>query len=1030
MKKTNQNLFRIAVLGFFLAVLHVSVNAAVGEKLAPENGNLKNASAIQQQKSVSGKVTNNHGEVLPGVTVAIKGMAKGTITDVNGSYTIPNLNESDVLVFSFMGMKTQEIGVAGKTSIDVELSEDVQGIDEVVVVGYGTQKKVNLTGAVSTLGSEDLQSRPITQTSQALQGKIAGVTITQNFGTPGSDAGTIRVRGIGTLGNNNPMVLIDGVEGNIDDLNPRDIESISVLKDAASSAIYGSRAANGVILITTKRGSKSESISVSYNGLFTAQTPTRLPEIVDGATYMLFKNENERNYGRTNLYSDEYIQKYKTNLGTEPYFNTNWFETAMKNRAMQYQHTLTVRGGSEKVAALVSISDLTQDGLIEHTNFNRRTLRFNTDFKATNKLSFALDGSLYLENQLTPSRGSVAIFQMMTEIPPIFPSKWSDGSYGEGWNGDNPLGYINDGGSSNNSHSRIQLNFKANYQFNDWLSGEIKYAPKYQSTYSTSMIKKYPFKRIDGSTDVRPLGLNSLSNSYSRSVENFFQALIRLDKNLGEHHILGTFGFEALDNRGDNFYASRQNFLLPQYEVLSGGDENYKDNGGGASEFSLMSYLGRINYSFKEKFLLEANLRYDGSSRFAQLNRWGVFPSFSAGWRISQEGFMQDVDFITNLKIRTSWGKLGNQNIGNYPYLGVISINQPYYFGKTVVQGAAQTVLPNEYVSWETTADMNFGLDFGLFQNKLTGSLDVYKRNTYDILYTRDIPAVIGLSASEQNIAEVENFGWDFQLGYDDKIGSLGYNVNFILSDVHNKVLNLAGKPQYGRNVIFEGEEFKSYYGYECIGIYKSQEDLAKYPTLNSSVKIGDLIYKDISGPSGVPDGKIDAANDKKIIGSSIPRYNFGFNIDLDYKGFDFSIFLQGVGKKNLYYDYVNYAFGGNYFTYQLGRLIPDDPTSYEKADWPRIQDNASANTEDSSFRLYNAAYIRCKNIVLGYTAKKSFLNKVNVDGLRIYLTGQNILTIDKLKIKTIDPEAPDSDHGASYYPNTKTFAIGIDIKF
>ena len=1024
MSKTNQNLFRIVVLGSILAVLNFTVDAAVGEKVVPEDGNFKNGSAIQQQKSVSGKVTDLTNSPIPGVSVVVKGTNTGTITDGNGNYTLNNVSEGATLQFSFIGMQAQTITVSGKSTINVILKEDVQGIDEVVIVGYGTQKKVNLTGSVAILDTKGLQSRSITQTSQALQGKMAGVTITQNFGIPGNDAGTIRIRGIGTLGSKDPMVLIDGVEGGLNDINPRDIENISVLKDAASASIYGSRAANGVILINTKRGNKNEPMSVNYNGLFGAQVPTRLPDLVDGANYMVLKNEGERNNARPNLFPDSYIQEYKKNVGTEPYFNTDWVDASMKKKAMQYQHTLTIRGGTEKISALVSLSDLKQDALIENTNYERKTLRFNSDFKATNRLSFAMDGSLYQEKQIKPSVGDNSIFRMMAEIPAIYPAIWADGATGEGWNGDNPLGYIRSGGSNRNTYSRVQLNMRANYQFTDWLNAEVRYAPKYLSTYNTNMVKQYTFKRIDSSTGVRPAGLNSLSNSYSTTLENFYQSLIKINKKIGLNSFSSTLGFEMLDNRNDNFNASRQNFLLPQYEVLSGGDENYKNNNGGASEFSLVSYLGRVNYSFNDKYLLEANLRYDGSSRFASERRWGLFPSISAGWRISQESFMKNIQLLSNLKIRASLGKLGNQNIGNYPYLGVISINQPYYFGKTVVQGAAQTVLPNAVVTWETTADLNFGLDFGFFKNRLSGSLDLYKRNTYDILYTRDIPAIIGLSASEQNIAEVENKGWDLQLSWNDKVGKFEYGVDVVLSDVYNKVLNLNGKPQYGRNVIFENEEYQAFYGYECLGIYRSQDDLDKYPKLNTNVKIGDLIFKDQNG-----DKIIDATNDKKIIGSTIPRFNFGVTANLAYKGVDFSLFVQGVGKKDLYYNVTTPAYGGTFFTYQLGRLIPEDPTTYLTADWPQINGATTIN-EDNSFHVYNAAYIRCKNVVLGYTFPESLVKKSRLGGLRIYFTGQNLFTIDKLKIKTIDPEAPSSSTGQSYYPNTKTFALGIDLKF
>ena len=985
-----------------------------------------------QQRSVAGLVISNDDNLpISGVSVLVKGTSRGTATDANGRFTIEAL-ESDMLVFSYIGFMSREIQ-ANVREMNVTMYVNAEELEEVVVVGYGTVKKVNLTGSVSTMDAKDIASRPITQTSQALQGKMAGVTITQSFGIPGSDAGSIRIRGIGTLGNTNPMVLIDGVEGSLNDINPKDIESISALKDAASSAIYGSRAANGVILVTTKRGRKNEAMSVTFSGLSGMQLPTYLPKVTDGATFMMLKNENERNNGRTNVYSESYIQEYKSNVGTEPYFDTDWYDAAMKDKAMQYQYDVTVRGGTDKISGMVSFSDLTQSALIDKTNFRRQTFRFNTDFQATNRLSFAFDGALYSQKQVEPSRGAGDLFEMMAEIPGIYPAMWADGAYGEGWNGDNPLGHMIEGGSSNRTSTRVQLSIKGKYEFTDWLDAEFRYAPKYQSSYSTTMRKQYTFKRIDGSQGTRPTGRNSLSNSYSKTLENFYQALIRANKTWEAHTFSAYLGYEALDNQSLNFNASRENFLLPDYEVLNGGDANYKDNSGGGSEYALMSFFGRVNYSYQNKYLFEANLRYDGSSRFAKENRWGAFPSFSAAWRISEEGFMQDIMSLSNLKLRASWGRLGNQNIGNYPYQGLISINSPsrtvpYYFGKTAAVGAAQTVFPNEKVSWETTEDMNFGIDFGLFKNRFTGSFDGYKRNTFDILYQREIPGIMGLAASEQNIAQVQNIGWDLQLGWRDHTGGLQYSLDFVLSDVHNKVINLDGKPVYGRRAIFEGEEYNAYYGYECIGIYRSQDDLDNYPTLNTNVKIGDLIFKDQNG-----DGKIDETNDKKIIGSSIPRFNYGLSINLDFKGLDFSVFLQGVGKKNLYYNVYMNRYGGAYYTYQLDRLIPDDPTTWTTASWPKLADPSAsaAMNEDNSFHVYNAAYLRCKSMILGYTIPESIVKKIRLSNLRVYLTSQNLFTFDNIKISTIDPEAPDTNqYATSYYPNVKTLAFGIDIKF
>lgn len=981
--------------------------------------------------TIRGRVVDGKGEPIASANVLVKGTTVGSITDANGNYSI-KAPAGGTLVFSYVDFLPKEIAIKSASSINVVLEANETSMNQVIVVGYGTQKKVNVTGAVGTIDAKDIQDRPISQTSQALQGKVAGVTVTQNFGIPGNDGGTINVRGIGTLGNSNPLVLIDGVEGDINLVNPQDIENISILKDAASSSIYGSRAANGVILVTTKRG-LIQPPSVSYNGLVGFQVPTNLPKIVDGHTYMNLKNENERNSNRANLFSEDNIQEYLINRGTEPYFDTDWYKVAMKSHSLQQSNDVSVRGGSEKISGIISFGNLQQDALIDNTKFNRQTFRFNTTFKANDKLSFNFNGALYKHTQTEPSPGTNSIFEMMTEIPPLYPALWANGEYGEGWNGSNPLALIRSGGSTKLSSSRIVIDIQGKYAIADWLDLELRYAPKFLSTNSSSMIKRYDYRRVDNSNDIYPRGRNRLTNSHSSTLENFYQGLLRANKDFGENKISLLLGAEAIDNKYTFFDAARENYILEDFEVLNAGDEFYDRNSGIANEFALLSYFSRVNYSYKGKYLAEANLRYDGSSRFAKNNRWGTFPSFSLGWRIDREDFMDQVGVFTNLKLRVSWGRLGNQNIGNYPYQSIISINQPlttvpYSFGKVVAPGGAQIYLPTTNISWETTEDKNLGLDFGFLRNRLTGSFDLYKRTTFDILYIREIPSLMGLKPSEQNVAKVQNIGWDLQLSWNDKINKFSYGADFVLSDVRNKVLDLNGKPQYGRNVIFEGQEYLAYFGYENMGIYRSEDDLKTYPSLFSNAKIGDLIYKDLNG-----DGKIDNINDKKIIGSSIPRFNFGLSLNMSFKGFDLNLFLQGVGKKNLYSNIFTSRFGGNYYNYQLGRLVPEDPSTWATANWPRLQegDQGSANYQDNSFYLFDASYIRCRNITLGYNIPAALTGKLNISAVRVFLTGRNMFTIDKLKRYSIDPESPDIYmYGTDFYPNTKVFAFGMYVKF
>mgnify|MGYP000364761672 CR=1 FL=1 len=991
-----------------------------------------------QSATITGKVSGDDGAGLEGVSVTVTGSSVGTVTGKDGAYSISVPSSATSLSFAHVGLIEQQVNISGRTVIDVRLTADAAGLDQVVVVGYATQRKATLTGAVSVLNKEALTNRPVTQISQALQGQMAGVTVTQNFGLPGSDGGTVRIRGIGTLGNNDALVLIDGIPGGLNDVNQNDIESLSVLKDAAAAAIYGSRGANGVILITTKRGKKNQPMSIEYNGFVTAQQPTYIPEMVKGYDYMILRNEEARNSGQAGPYSQDFINEYQEKVGTEPWFNTNWVDFSTKSNALQHSHNLQFTGGSEKLSTMLSLGYLKQDGLMENSEFKRTQVRFNNNLQASDRLSFSLDAYLNRETGVAPNGngngGANALFRQMYEIPAIFPVLWADGQFGEGWQGANPYAFIVAGGLNTTNNTRVQLQFKGNYKIFDWLSAELVYAPKYLSGFSEAKVKKYDFKRIDGSIGRWPQENNRVTMGSGRTVENNYRAILRLNKNFGRHNIGALAGIESIDNYSEGFFASRQNYLLQDYMVLNSGDPATRDNGTNTNtptEWWLFSQFGRLTYSFDEKYLFEADFRYDGSSRFSsKTKQYGFFPSFSAAWRISEESFLKNSSFISNLKLRMSWGQLGNQELQgqnpNYAYMSLIDLNQPYYFGGVPVTGAAQTIIANELLTWETSTSMNAALEFGFLNNRLNGQVDLYKRNTKDILYDRDIPAIVGLSAAPQNIAEVQNVGWEFVLGWNDRINDFRYSADLVLSDVQNKVIDLKDKPVYGRNALLEGEEFQAFYGYEVIGIYRSDKDLDDFPKLNNNVKLGDLIYKDQNG-----DGTIDAVNDRKVIGSNIPRMTYGLTLTAGYKNFDLSIFLQGVGKKNFYFIATDAGSGGNYASYQMGRFIPDDPSTHASAAYPRlVTQSANPNLVDNSFYLMDAAYLRCKNVALSYKLPAKLLQRMKIKDIKIFVTGTNLFTIDDLAIDFVDPESPTTSTGASFAPNAKMYSLGLNVRF
>ncbi len=1000
-----------------------------------------NIAGYSQNINVKGVVKDVNNAPMPGVAILEKGTTNGTITDSNGNYVIKVSNSNVTLVFSFIGMKTQEVAVNGMSTINIKMESEDVALDELVVVGYGTQKKVNLTGAISNVTAKELDARPITNMSNALSGLATGVYVSQPDGQPGKDDATIRIRGVGTLNDANPLILIDGVESSMSDINPNDVESISVLKDAASSAIYGSRAANGVILITSKKG-KVGKLKVSYSGYYGVQSTTKKMDYVkDFATYMELGNEAYENVDMAPIFAKSEIELWKTTHDPVLTPNIDWVDVWYGDNAAIQSHFISFSGGTEKTRYNFSLGYLDQDGITPDTWAKRYNFRMNWEGSIFDNLKIGtnLSGSWKDLEDLDWSE----IFHQMPGIPY---EKNKDGRYGYA----QALG----AGTVNNPRaqweSRDALQRQTRFLGKAYLNWEIIPGLKFSENIAVNFYNGLS-RTFQGKVDLwnfsedaimRTLGAPRKaknSNDEHYTITNY--TTLNYNFSLADDHnfnALAGYSYESF--RLDKFSGSIEKFHNNQLQVLNVGLENPQVTGT-ASEWALISWFGRLNYDYKSKYLFEANIRYDGSSRFKKGNKWGIFPSFSAGWRVSEENFMSDVDWLDNLKLRLSWGKLGNQNIGAYPYQTTYSLGQNYTMGGAVTSGIASTAIVNTNIEWESTTTSNIGIDATLF-GKLNITAEYFDRLTDGILINMKVPKTMGDKTDPiVNLAEVRNNGWEFSANYRDKLGDLNYSVGFNISNVTNEVTKYQGEVRSGGDfVTWEGHPFNSMYGYVCEGIIRTQEELNQLNEnarqlsgnnsayfINNKTKPGDLKYKDLDG-NGIIDSK-----DRKIIGNTIPKFTYGFQLNLSYKQFDFNALFQGVKDRDSYLGGVGvFPMGVNGDRGQIpskwvnNRYIPSDQSTWQSASLPRIVNigNHRKNYEFSTFWKQDASFLRVKSIQLGYTLPKI----KGIDKARIYLNGENLFTFTDFE--GYDPERSQTATGISRYPLQKTISFGVQVSF
>lgn len=992
-----------------------------------------NLIAQQSDINVGGTVTDMNGVPFPSVTVQEQGTNNGVLTDFDGNFTIKVNSLQSVLVFSYVGMKTIQRTVDGNTIMNVQMEEDAQALDEVLVVGYGTQTRAKVTGAISSVDGDDLAARPVTNTATALQGMSPGLTILNQGGAPGNEDIGIRIRGIGTLNNSSPLVLVDGIEQSLSSVEPQNIESISVLKDAASAAIYGSRAANGVILVTTKRGTVSGT-TISYDAFVGIQNPSFFPEKADPESWLRLENEAQVNAGGSPTFSEEYIQNVVAGTNPLEFPFANWEEGIFNPDALMQQHTFSLSSGGEIGRVFASLNYSDTDGILINFNNKQATMRVNADLYASDKLTFKMN-LLYRNGHFSrPGFTAQRLLQGLLHINRNVVMEYPDGTYDLVAGYWNPHAMAKEGETDRLDDDVVaQAGFEYDFTESLSLEGDVSYKLEKsgQSEFMNSLAGMKNYLTGEPAAVSGWFATNQLTETQNTVRELSQRLYLNYSNNFGNHEVQALAGYEEIYNQFKNVLARRQNFFNNDLRDLDAGGVKNQNVGGYNNEWRLRSFFGRLNYAFDDKYLFQANLRYDGSSRFGEGNRWGLFPSVSAGWIITNENFMEDfVDntIINTIKLRGSWGQLGNQNIGLNRFRNTYNLNEGYQFGGVVVPGAAVTTAGNPDITWETSTMSNVGFDMTFLNNRIGLVAEYFWKYTDDILIELPISRTIGVNPPVQNAAEVSNNGYEISLNYQNEFrpdGGFNYSVGINFSDVINKIEDLKGAGPFFPDVFSiwtEGESMNSLRGLTSPGLYLSQEDLDQYPaTLNPSVGIGDIIYEDVNG-DGVISQSIYPGGDQIIIGNEDPRYEFGVRFNASYRGFDFSMFWQGVLKQQHLVDGAIPE--GPAFQNFIHKEMAENafhPVRNPNGTWPLVTAGNSWNIVKSDFWLADSKYARLKNFQLGYTVKQDVISK-----LRVYVSGENMITLTPTKL--FDPETP---RGRSqFYPQTETMSIGLNVVF
>lgn len=1007
----------------------------------------------QTTKKITGVIVDESGEPVIGANVVVAGTTQGTITDFDGNFSL-DASENSTLEISYIGFLTQKVSLKGKNDLHIVLKEDSQKLDEVVVVGYGTRSRKSITGAVDQVNNEVFENRPVTNATQALQGASANLVIQSKNMNPNDNSMNINIRGVSTMGNNDPLIVIDGLissSSTLNNLNPNDIENVSVLKDAGSAAIYGSRSANGVILITTKKGSKGSKPKVTFNGQVGVEDPHILFSPVEGWQNAMYRNQANVNVGSAPQFTPADIRDLYDHRSEE-----EWLYDQIIQNGLQQNYNLNVSGGSEHTTYMVSASYFNQESnFVGNFGLERYNFRSNLSteygrFKLTSLMAY----NRRKERTIAGGTGNAIINS--SRVPSYYYYKFMEGDkylVNDVVGDDNPLALLQEGGYEKKDEDNFIGSLNLDFKIMEGLKATGLVGLDLTQHHRFRRDQKVPlYSSADLENPVLYLHSNTMTEDYNEKRYTLStQFLLDFNRTFNEvHNVSALLG---ASNESYTKQASRiaweytdEDLGLPTTDESIQNKDNYNTNNG-TDQTSITSIFGRVGYNYKDKYYGDISFRYDGSSKFAKDHRWGFFPSFSAGWRLSEESFMEDYKSnIGDLKLRASYGVLGNQNVDNYSYQTVYQMNNNgYVFNNLSVPSTSYTD-GNALLTWEKSANFNIGADATFLNGNLYLSVDYFDKKTSNILLTPEVSTIYGGSAAKENAGEMRNRGWEVTINYKLNSGEFHHNFNFNISDSKNKVTDFGGKERIDQNdqlykIIREGEALGSYYGYKTDGLFQSYEEIANSALpVGASVQPGDVKYVDQNN-----DGVIDE-KDRVVLGNAFPRYTFGFTYNVAWRGFDLNVMLQGVGKRSQYLrGELMEPFHSNYsyciYEHQLDFWTPTNPD----ARWPRlVAPGSSSSTNNwgmagSDIYLLNAAYLRVKNVQLGYTIPKTWTQKFGVDKLRVSINVENPLTFAKNSF--IDPESSEfgSDMGGisgigansgRNYPTLSYYGFGLDIEF
>lgn len=1055
---------------------------AIGTATASSLNDVAETEVVQQNNTCNGNVKDDTGETIIGASVVVKGTTNGTITDFDGNFSLSNLNKGDVIEVSYIGYKTLTVTWDG-SPLNLVLKSDTQTLDEVVVVGFGTQKKVNLTGSVSTVGAEELASRPVSNVSQALQGLVPGMNF--DYGTKGNGGAlntemNINIRGTGTIGegsNAAPLILIDGMEGNMNMLNPNDIENISVLKDAAASSIYGSRAPYGVVLITTKKG-KAGRVNINYNNSFRWSQAINMPDVADSYTYATYFNKMQLNDGATAVqFDDERLQAIQDYLNgtitttTKPNrqtptiwdwignTNTDWYDVVFGGSAFSQEHSLSANGGTEKVQYYFSANYMGQEGLvaIRRDKLKRYTVtaKINAELFPWLKMSY---NTKYMRKDYTQptALGENVLYHNMAKRWPMEPI-FDPNGYPMSNTIYNPIMF---GGDSSTQTDWLYQQFQAIAEpIKGWkIIGELNY--KVIDDFGSTVNLKSPMHNVEGEVYYGDTWNTSKVTERSERT-NYFNTNVYSEyfHSFNDAHNLKVMvGFQAELNKWRKLEASAMDLISEDIQDINAASGIQKINASAKNHWATAGFFGRINYDYKERYLFEMNMRYDGTSRFARDKRWNLFPSFSAGWNIAREAFMEDhLDIINTLKLRGSWGELGNQNTTSlYPYIQLMKFAAQDKDSNWLINNARPNTanapdLISVLLGWERMRSWNIGIDLGMLNNRLTLSFDWFNRKTIDMVGPApELPVILGTDVPKTNNTDMQSVGFELDLGWQDRIKDFSYGIHFLLSDDRQKILKYPN-PTGNLNSYNAGHYMGEIWGFETVGIAKTDEEMNEHlannkPDWGTKWGAGDIMYKDLDGDGRVTDGAtLSEPGDKKIIGNSSPRFRFGLDLTASYKGFDIRAFFQGVMKRdawlndNMFWGATGGIWGSSCFTSHLDYFRPEGDVMGANLDayFPRpLVDNYAKNQKVQTRYLQNAAYMRLKNLQIGYTLPNSITKKAGMSNVRIFFSAENLFTLTGLP-EGFDPETIHTGYGSGdgtwsskTYPLSRTFSTGLSVNF